>query len=546
MSIKNYALIDQLSVDFDHGFTTITGETGAGKSIILGGLSLVLGVRSDQSHILNKEHKCVVEAQFNISELSLQPFFERNDLDYDDDTLIRREILTNGKSRAFVNDTPVSLQILGELSNYLIDIHTQNQTRSLLEPSFQLEVVDLVADNGLLLSDYSIRLKDYKAAEKQLNQLKAAKNEGESDRDYKRFLRDELERSKLYSGQLESLQEESEVLQNVDQIEQSLAMTKETLGADDLGVTELLRQVKLALSSIAPMSAKYRDLAERVNSSLIELDDILSDVEDLQSSVESDPERLETINDQLNRLQQLLTKHKVTTVEELMEIKSALDFDLQNIDNIDQSILDQEKLVSELEVRLCEVSDQLYGKRKDIIPKIVKFLETNLSGLGMPDSKFDLKLFKGTSFLSHGRDTVEWMFCSSKGGTMQTMKKSASGGELSRIMLVVKAMLCEHQHLPALIFDEIDTGVSGEIANKMGGIMAGMSKNMQVIAITHLPQIAAQGNNHFKVYKSSDQEKTVVQIKALTRQERVEEIAAMVSGSNLTKAAIANAKELLN
>jgi DNA repair protein RecN (Recombination protein N) len=546
LSIKNYALIDQLSVDFDHGFTTITGETGAGKSIILGGLSLVLGARSDQSHILNKERKCVVEAQFNISELSLQSFFEQNDLDFEEDTIVRREILTNGKSRAFVNDTPVSLQILSELSDHLIDIHTQNQTRSLLEQEFQLEVVDQVADNGNLLSEYSVRLKDYKAAEKQLNQLKAAKEEGESDRDYKRFLRDELESAKLFAGQLESLQEESEVLQNVDQIEQSLAMAKQTLGADDLGVTELLRHVKLALSSIAAMSTKYHDLSERVNSSLIELDDILSDVEDLQSSVESDPERLESINDQLHRLQLLLTKHKVTSVDELMEIKSALDFDLQHIDNIDQSILDQEKLVGDLEARLCQVSDQLHHSRQAMIPKIIHFLETNLSELGMPDAKFDLKLTSGTSFLSHGRDAIEWMFCSSKGGTFQILKKSASGGELSRIMLVVKAMLCEHQNLPALIFDEIDTGVSGEIANKMGGIMAGMSKNMQVIAITHLPQIAAQGNHHFKVYKSSDQNKTVVQIKLLTRQERVEEIATMVSGSNLTKAAIANAKELLN
>ncbi|MDP4665845.1 MAG: AAA family ATPase, partial [Flavobacteriaceae bacterium] len=231
LSIKNYALIDQLSVDFDHGFTTITGETGAGKSIILGGLSLVLGARSDQSHILNKERKCVIEAQFNISELSLQSFFEQNDLDFEEDTIVRREILTNGKSRAFVNDTPVSLQILSELSDHLIDVHTQNQTRSLLEQEFQLEVVDQVADNGNLLSEYSVRLKEYKVAEKQLNQLKAAKEEGESDRDYKRFLRDELESAKLYAGQLESLQEESEVLQNVDQIEQSLAMAKQTLGA---------------------------------------------------------------------------------------------------------------------------------------------------------------------------------------------------------------------------------------------------------------------------------------------------------------------------
>mgnify|MGYP000271009755 CR=1 FL=1 len=546
LTIKNYALIDQLSVDFEPGFSTITGETGAGKSIILGGLSLVLGARSDQSHILNKNHKCIIEAHFMIEGLSLHSFFESNDLDYEDQTIIRREILTSGKSRAFVNDTPVSLQLLSQLSDHLIDIHTQHQTRSLLEQSYQLEVLDQVAGNAPNLSEYIQQLMVYKSSKQKLNDLIQSQEQDAVDRDYKSFLLDELTAANLKVGMLEHLEEEFEILQNVDQIEHALALAKQTLSADDVGITEMLRQIKLCLNPIATMSPKYQNLLERISSALIELDDVLSDVDEHLSSVESNPERLDTVNTQIHNLQLLLTKHKVKTVEDLIAIAEKLDRDLQRIDNIDQSILDQKNLVADHKKQLLNISNELHKKRKLAIPQTVKFLESNLKALGMPDARFDLKLSSSEEFLSSGCDTVVWSFCSTKGGSFQSLKKSASGGELSRIMLVVKAMLSQHQNLPALIFDEIDTGVSGEIASKMGGIMAQMGRNMQVIAITHLPQIAAQGKNHFKVFKSSDADKTVVLIRSLSKDQRIEEIAAMVSGSSLTKAAIANAKELLN
>ncbi len=546
LSIQNYALIDQLSVDFKDGFTTITGETGAGKSIILGGLSLVLGTRSDQSYILNKDKKCVIEAEFDVSRLSLTSFFNENDLDYESDTIVRREILSNGKSRAFINDSPVSLKILSDLSEYLIDIHTQHQTRSLIEQSYQLEVLDQVAKTEDLLSIYSSQLYDYKIAEDSLSKLLCSKAEGEADREYKVFLLDELNTAKLHSGMLEALEREAEVLQNVDQIEQSLSMARQTIGADDIGVTELLRQVKLALTPIASISSKYQDLLDRVNSSLIELDDVLSDVDELEGTVESDPEKLELINTQLHHLQLLFTKHRATNVDELITIRDVLTKEVQLIENIDQAIADQEQECIEAKQALIKTSNQIHDLRDKVIPSIVAFLESNLKDLGMPDAKFDIILEPTEQFLANGCDRVNWLFCSSKGGTFQMLKKSASGGELSRIMLVVKALLSRHQNLPALIFDEIDTGVSGEIASKMGGIMSEMSRTMQVIAITHLPQIAAQGKTHFKVYKSNERDKTVVQIKALHPEQRIKEIAGMLSGSVLTEAAIANAKELLN
>ena len=345
---------------------------------------------------------------------------------------------------------------------------------------------------------------------------------------------------------LEALEREAEVLQNVDQIEQSLSMARQTIGADDIGVTELLRQVKLALTPIASISSKYQDLLDRVNSSLIELDDVLSDVDELEGTVESDPEKLELTNTQLHHLQLLFTKHRATNVDELITIRDVLSKEVQLIENIDQAIADQEQECIEAKQALIKTSNQIHDLRDKVIPSIVAFLESNLKDLGMPDAKFNIILEPTEQFLANGCDRVNWLFCSSKGGTFQMLKKSASGGELSRIMLVVKALLSRHQNLPALIFDEIDTGVSGEIASKMGGIMSEMSRTMQVIAITHLPQIAAQGKTHFKVYKSNERDKTVVQIKALHPEQRIKEIAGMLSGSVLTEAAIANAKELLN
>ncbi|MDY2587660.1 DNA repair protein RecN [Winogradskyella aquimaris] len=544
--IKNYALIDELNVQFNNGLTIITGETGAGKSILLGGLSLVLGKRADLSQVKNKDEKCIIEASFDIANYDLKNRFLDLDLDYDVQTIIRREILPSGKSRAFVNDTPATLDSLSLLSSSLIDIHSQHQTQQLIENEYQFKVIDALADNKVLLNDYNTHLQEYKGKQKTLTALKEDKAEMIKEYDYNLFLLNELSDVKLESIRLEDLESQYEQLNNVEIIGEKLANAKAILTLDDQGVIDQLNTLKQELNKISSFGKAYEALAERIASVHIELDDVLLELDDLEEGLSNDPQELEHISDQLQIINNLFHKHAVTQIEDLISIKNELASKVSNTENLDDTIKKTEEDLLKLEGNLNKIALDISKKRKAVVPTLTQKLEGMLSELGMPNAKFKFQLTESDSFLSNGKDNLQLLFMANKGSNYNELKKSASGGELSRIMLAIKAILSEYIQLPSIMFDEIDTGVSGEISNKMGDIMKQMSGKMQVFTITHLPQIAAKGNSHFKVFKSDKNNSTHTDLKRLDEEERIVEIAQMLGGVNITESAVAHAKQLLN
>lgn len=546
LSIKNYALIDDLQVNFNNGLSIITGETGAGKSILLGGLSLILGKRADLSSIKDNSIKCVIEATFDIAKYNLKALFKKEDLDYEAITIIRREILPSGKSRAFINDTPVNLDSLQVLGEQLLDIHSQHQTLQLTNDDFQFKVIDALADNAKLLNDYEQQLLQFKSLNKALKKLQEQKAEAIKELDYNLFLLKELTDANLMPGELERLEEEYETLNNVEEIKEKLSTAHELMSNEDIGITMNLTEVKHQLSKLSGMSSQYKSIYERVNSSLIELDDIFSEMEALQDQLEADPKRLEAVNSKLQILNNLSQKHSVSSVEELIAIKEDLQTKVEVTEHLDDTISEKEHQISSVEQQLVDLSKQLHDKRMAVIPKLVSQLELILNTLGMANAKFKVVLQTSKTFFANGSDKLEFLFSANKGGQFNELKKAASGGELSRIMLAIKSILAKYTHLPTLMFDEIDTGVSGEISNKMGVIMQQMSKKMQVFSITHLPQIAAKGDTHFKVYKEDVNNVTQTQMKQLTAEERIVEIAQMLGGKDISSSAMAHAKELLN
>lgn len=546
LTIKNYALIDQLQVSFNDGFTIITGETGAGKSILLGGLSLILGKRADLSSLRNPENKCIIEATFDISKYKLKGLFKEQDLDYETQTIIRREILPSGKSRAFVNDSPVNLSSLQSLGAQLIDIHSQHETMQLVDDAFQFQVIDALAKTERDLETYTLNLKSHKTLNKELKQLQQFQAEALKEHDYNAFLLNELVEANLKEGELQELEEDFELLNNVEVIQLKLEEANALLSEEQAGVLTSLRDLKAALQKLATISTTYQDLLDRVTSSLIDLDDVLVDIERFEGNLDADPNRLEIVNAKLATLNNLTQKHLVKTVEELIIIREDLSKKVAATENADQDILDKEQEIKAVEKLLNTEAKQITEKRNNAIPDLKKQLEAILSQLGMPNAQFNISLEVSDTFLYNGKDTLSFLFSANKGGQFNVLKKAASGGELSRIMLAIKSILSKYVKLPTIMFDEIDTGVSGEISNKMADIMALMSTKMQVFSITHLPQIAAKGNTHYKVYKKDVNDVTTTNLVKLNYDERVVELAQMLGGTQLSDSAIAHAKQLLN
>lgn len=546
LSIKNYALIDNLQVNFNNGLTIITGETGAGKSILLGGLSLVLGKRADLSNVKDASIKCVIEATFDVANYDLKSLFKEGDLDYEPLTIVRREILPSGKSRAFINDTPVNLDSLQTLGEHLLDIHSQHQTLQLTNDDFQFQVIDALADNAKLLSEYSNQLSTYKSLKRELTQLQEQKNEFTKELDYNLFLLKELEAAKLEDDDLETLEEEYETLNNIEEIKDKLSASYQLLSNEDIGVISNLTELKNQFAKISEYSANYKAIFERINSSLIELDDVFSEIETAQDQLEDDPNRLEVVNAKLQVLHNLMQKHIVSNVSELISIRENLKEKVSVTENMDTQIVAIEKKLKTIEQQLNQLAKDIHKTRENAIPTLTEQLEAILGSLGMPNAKFKVELKLVDKFLLNGKDELSFLFSANKGGQFNELKKAASGGELSRIMLAIKSILSKYTQLPTIMFDEIDTGVSGEISNKMGSIMQQMSKTMQVFTITHLPQIASKGDTHFKVFKEDVDEVTQTQLKKLTSEERIVEIAQMLGGATLSDSALEHAKQLLN
>ena len=546
LSIKNYALIDALEVQFDSGFTSITGETGAGKSILLGGLALVLGKRVDLSNINDPNQKCIIEASFNIENFNLKPFFEDNDLDFETLTILRREILPSGKSRAFVNDSPVNLAVLAALGGNLIDIHSQQQTQELTNDDFQFQIIDALAKNNSAIETYQQLLKSYKSTQKQLSDLIASKLQAEKEQDYQSFLLNELTEAKLQGIQLEALELEYNTLNNVESIQTELALAHQIISTDDLGVSANLITLKQIFHKLSDIASIYSPLSERIQSVAIELDDIFNEIETEQTKLEANPNRLQEIDGILQTVHNLFSKHSVNSVDGLIEIETHLSTQLDTLASLDDTIADTEKSLETIVKQLDKLAVTIHKQRLKVLPDLIKQLEVILTDLGMPNAQFKMLLNPSETFLYNGKDHLEFLFTANKGASFLPLKKAASGGELSRIMLAIKSVLSKYQQLPTIMFDEIDTGVSGEIAHKMGDIMNQMSAYMQVFSITHLPQIAAKGQSHFKVFKQDIKNATVTSLKKLSHEERVDEIAQMLGGKELSASAIAHANQLLN
>ena len=546
LSIKNYALIESLETDFSNQFSVITGETGAGKSILLGALGLVLGNRADLTSLKDKEQKCIIEAEFLISNYNLKPFFEENNLDFEEKTIIRREILPSGKSRAFINDSPVNLQEIQALSSFLLDIHSQQQTRELTEEAYQLEILDAVANNQNNISEYQKTLTFFKAKQKEVKQMVAEKDALEKEHEYHSFLLNELLAANLTSGEQEILEQELEQLSNVEFIKENFERILAIANEEQVGVLVNLKEIKGALQKNTVFSSHYANLHERLVSNLLELEDIFNDCEQNNEKIIADPERLELVNTKLQTLYNLQQKHQVDSIEKLLLIQNELDSKVMKVDDLEHAILKAEKELFEITASIDATAAKISENRKIAIPKLVEKIKNILSQLGMAEANFQFEITARAAYYSNGKDEVSLLFSANKGTSFGLLKKVASGGEMSRIMLAIKAILANYSKLPTIIFDEIDTGVSGEIAIKMGEIMKEMSKTMQVFAITHLPQIAAKGNAHYKVSKRNHGNTTISELNLLTTDERIQQIAEMLSGRDVSDSAIQHAKALLN
>lgn len=546
LSIRNFALIEKTEIRFSGGFSVITGETGAGKSILLGALGHVLGKRADLSSLQDKEQKCVIEAHFDISGHGLHSFFEERDLDYDDTTILRREILPSGKSRAFVNDSPVNLTDLQELGNFLIDIHSQQQTRVLSEEAFQFELLDALSDNASRVADYTSLLAELRRDQKIKQRLQEAVAAALRDADYNTYLYNELQEAQLTEGMQEELEAAQLALGSAETIREALGRSTALIHDEEYGVRKQLRELRAALQKIASLHPDYEQLLKRIEESGIELDDIARDMDLLARKVTDDPKELERVEEKLRVLYDLQRKHHVTTVAELLAIQQKLAEQVVSGEELQEKISEIDGRIRQAETELEAQAAIIRDNRKKAIPPLVEKLEASLAGLGMPHAHFRIELIPSETFRGNGKDCLQFLFSANKGLAPGLLSKTASGGEMSRIMLSVKSILSQYKKLPAIIFDEIDTGVSGEMAGRMGAIMQEMGEGMQVIAITHLPQIAARGAQHFKVFKTTEGGRTTSGLELLSDEGRVLEIAEMLSGKSPSDSAINHAKALLN
>ena len=546
LSIKNFALIDDICVEFTSGLTSITGETGAGKSIILGALSLVLGKRADLNSIRNNTLKCIIEAEFILDKSQFLILFNEFELDFDVHTIIRRELLPSGKSRAFVNDTPVTLSQLQLLSNYLLDIHSQHETLSLFSETYQLEILDVLAGNLVLLKSYSEKLQDYKEVSETILALVYKKESASKELDYNTFLYDELVEANLKNVQQNELEETFSKLNNTETIQETLTAVNSLLNEEQYGALNTLKETRSLLVKLNAVSLDFQNLYERLNSIIIEMDDISEEMINLSSSIEADPSLLNEINEKLQTIYKLQQKHNVATVSELLEIQNILEEKIEITNNLDGEIDKLELHKGKLKNKVKDLANKIHKKRIIVIPTLKDKLTSILNELGMPNAAFKFELTSTTIFKKNGTDSLLLLFTANKGHNFGPLNKVASGGELSRIMLSIKAVIAQYKKLPTAIFDEIDSGISGEIAYKMAEILKEMSLTMQMFAITHLPQLAAVGNQHIKIFKEDVNQITETKLKTLTKEERVSEIAEMIGGKNKSISAINQAKELLN
>ncbi|PBQ32106.1 DNA repair protein RecN [Sphingobacteriaceae bacterium] len=544
--ISNFALINEMDVVFPGSLTVITGETGAGKSIFLEALGLALGKRADLAALKNKTKKCIVEAEFEAKELDLASFFEENDLDPEPTIILRREISVDGKSRSFLNDSVVSLAALKNLSEKLIDIHSQHQTLLLNQGNFQLEVLDAFAGSLGLFKEYKTEYTKLNRLTSSLKSLLDQEAQARKELDYFQFLFDELEQVEIVPGQLHALEEESTSLENAETIKGNLLQAATAISGGDANVLSALSSVKNAIQSISKYGKNYAEFYERVNSVYIELKELAGDLEDSEGQVHFDNSKLEEVNSKMDKMNRLLKKHAVTTEEDLVKIKTEIEEKLSQFGSLENEIEKNKKEIVKLTAGCTKIAKELTQLRTRATLGIEKQVKEILTDLSMENANFKIELSQQTEIGSTGFDQVKFLFSANKGGHLDELHKVASGGELSRLMLSLKALLATKKQLPTIIFDEIDTGVSGDVADKIGNILLKMGGTMQVITITHLPQMASKGQHHLFVYKKDDEDKTVSYIKQLSKEDRVIEIAKMLSTSNPTQSALKNAKELLS
>ena len=544
--IKNFTLIDELDIELHPGFSVITGETGAGKSIILGAIGLLLGQRADSKSIKQGADRCVIEAHFDLSRYDLKPFFDENDIEYDDhDTIIRRELTAAGKSRAFINDTPVALTMLKELGDQLMDVHSQHQNLLLNKQDFQLNVVDILANDSKELEEYQQCFANYQQKTKELNLLREEIERNKQNADFLQFQYDELEAAQLAEGEQEELEQQSETMSHAEDIKTALYEADNALNGDESGVVSQVKSAYNALNSISKVMPKTDELTERLDSCRIELKDIADEVSQLLERTDFNPAELDNINNRLDRLYELEKKYHVETVEELIQQRDDLKLKLSHIENSDEAVSEMEKEVAKLRSLCAQRAETISTMRRATADNMRSNLAQRLEQLGMPHARFDVSITK-TELGKNGQDSISFLFSANTSTPLQPVSQVASGGEIARVMLSLKAMISGAVKLPTIIFDEIDTGVSGKIAEKMAQIMQEMGRTeRQVISITHLPQIAALGSHHYRVSKEETKNGTVSHMTELNNEERITEIAQMLSGSDISDAAIQNAKELL-
>jgi DNA repair protein RecN (Recombination protein N) len=545
LNIQNYALIEDVQVIFSKGLTTITGETGAGKSILLGGLGLILGNRADAGAMRIADKKCIIEGEFDITLYHLRNFFEENDIDYDKQTVIRREILPGGKSRAFINDTPVRLEVISELQSKLIDVHSQHQTLRINEPSFQYAVVDAWSDNQAIFIVYLRQKTAYEKLNAAYDALVAQLAKEKQESEYHYHLYRELHLADIKKGELQELEVLQDKLSHIDLIQNSLSESYRAISEEQWGINPRLYQVKNQLEKIKSFSSVYDDLFNRVQSSYIELSDMEREIASILDKEQYTPDQLENVNQRLQVYYTMMQKHHVNSEDDLLKRYTVLEEKVKRISDSDQILKEKKEELYNSQIELSKIADLLFENRKKHIPQFENEINEILYKLGIKEAAFEVKLLPADKFNSYGADMMQWWFSANKGNPKGMVSKVASGGELSRIMMAIKSVLAKKTKLPTIIFDEIDTGISGEVALQMGEIMKTMAHDMQVIAITHLPQIASKGEQHLKVYKKQDGTKTNTEISKLTQQERLEEIAEMLGGKQISETALKHAAELL-
>lgn len=546
LSIRNYALIEQAQLSFKDGFTVITGETGAGKSILLGALGLITGKRADSTSAGDHSQKCIIEGVFKIDAYNLKDFFDQNDLDYETSTIVRREIVPSGKSRAFINDTPVTLQQLQFLGEQLVDIHSQHKTLEVLDTAYQYDIVDTFANTQELLQSYLEQYTVWKNTITELEEIQELKKKAQLEYDYKSFLFQELEEANLIAGEFEKLEEQLHTLTHSEEIQEGLQEAQQKLTGETIGVLDLLSDIRVVLGKLQSYGPDYQELHNRVQSSFLELEDVVQELESKIALVQTDPNELQRVNDRVQLLYNLMQKHQVQDISGLITIREELDATLFEVQNVDSKIAKLEENIAFAKASLEKTATTLSNKRLKAIPRLTASIEKILVTLGMPNARLQIEIKPAQELTLKGKDELQFLFSANKGMALKSLKKGASGGELSRVMLAVKAVLSRHKKLPTLIFDEIDTGVSGDVALKMGGILKEMGNTMQLVSITHLPQIAGQGASHFKVFKEDNDAKTATRITALAPEERIVEIAEMLGGAQGSKTALDHAKNLLN